>query len=118
MWRLLIAFVLQVFVMGGSLAQSPDKDPQAVDNNPLNPKTVLEEIVPQPGSLIPYGVPQSWFNFRDDVFDKIGLRFGFSYQILAQSATATLPNSTFDSALGHWWGFLTNWALHNRGLEN
>ena len=100
------------------MAQSPDGTPQAVDNNPLNPETVLEEIAPQPGALFPVGVPQGWFDLKDNVFDKIGLKFGFSYQLLAQSASDTLPDSTFDTAVGHWWGFLTKWTLVNRGSEN
>jgi porin len=116
--RLLIAFVLQAIVAGQSMAQSPDRTPQAVDKNPLNPDIVLEDIVPQPGSLFPYGVPHSWFDFKDYVYDKIGLKFGFSYQMLAQSASDTLPDSTFDTAVGDWWGFLTKWTLLNRGSEN
>jgi len=116
--RLLIAFVLQAIVTGQSMAQSPDRTPQAVDNHPLNPEKILEDIVPQPGALIPYGVPNSWFDFKDDVYDKIGLKFGVSYQMLMQSASDTLPNSKFDTALGDWWGFLTKWTLLNRGTEN
>ncbi len=116
--RLLIAFVLQAIVAGQSMAQSPDRTPQAVDKNPLNPDIVLEDIVPQPGSLFPYGVPHSWFDFKDYVYDKIGLKFGFSYQMLAQSASDTLPDSAFDTAVGDWWGFLTKWTLLNRGSEN
>ena len=115
---LLIAFVLQAIVTGQSMAQSPDRTPQAVDNHPLNPEKILEDIVPQPGALIPYGVPNSWFDFKDDVYDKIGLKFGFSYQMLMQSASDTLPNSKFDTAVGDWWGFLTKWTLLNRGTEN
>ncbi len=116
--RLLIAFVLQAIVAGQSMAQSPDRTQQAVDKNPLNPDIVLEDIVPQPGSLFPYGVPHSWFDFKDYVYDKIGLKFGFSYQMLAQSASDTLPDSAFDTAVGDWWGFLTKWTLLNRGSEN
>jgi carbohydrate-selective porin OprB len=116
--RLLIVFVLQAIVTGQSMAQSADKTPQAVDNNPRSPANVLEGIVPQPGSLIPYGVPHSWFDFKDDVYDKIGLKFGFSYQLLAQSASDTLPNSKFDTAMGDWWGFMTRWSLLNKGSEN
>ena len=116
--RLLIAFVLLAIVTGESVAQSPDKTPQAVDTNPLNPEAVLEDIEPQPGALFQVGIPQSWFEFKDDVYDKIGLRFGFSYQMLMQSASATVPNSEFDTAVGDWWGFLTKWTLLNKGSEN
>ena len=98
--QLLIALVLQAIVTGQSMAQSPVRTAQAVDNNPLSPENVLADIVPQPGSLFPYGIPHSWFDFKDNVYDKIGLKFGFSYQMLAQSASDTLPNSTFDTAVG------------------
>ena len=116
--QLLVAFVLLTVVAADSVAEAPDSTPQAVDNHPLNPEKILEDIVPQPGALFPYGVPQSWFDFKDDVYDKIGLKFGFSYQMLAQSASDTLPDSTFDTAVGDWWGFLTKWTLLNRGSEN
>ena len=118
--RLLIALVLLVIVTGQSMAESesPERPPQAVDTNPLNPRNVLEEIVPQPGAIFPYGIPQSWFDFKDDVYDKYGLKFGFSYQMLGQKASATLQNATYDTAVGDWWGFLTKWTLLNRGSEN
>ena len=118
--RLLIALVLQAIVSGQSMAQaeSSEKIPQAFDNNPLSPENVLEEIVPKPGAIFPYGVPQSWFDFKDDVYDKYGLKFGFSYQMLGQKASATLQNATYDTAVGDWWGFLTKWTLLNRGSEN
>ena len=123
--RLLFALVLQTMVAGASMAQAPDADPevddgfaQAVDTNPLNPDRILDDIVPQPGAIFPYGVSDSWFDWKDDVFDKIGLKFGFSYQILAQSASETLPDSNFDTAVGDWWGFLTKWTLLDRGSEN
>jgi len=123
--RLLIAFVLLVLIVGESMAQSPEEPPQApegppqaVDTNPLNPDKVLDDIVPKPGSVFPYGVSHSWFDWKDDVYDRIGLKFGFSYQMLAQSASDTLPESTYDTALGDWWGFMTLWTLLNRGSEN
>ena len=29
-----------------------------------------------------------------------------------------LPNATFDTALGDWWGFLTKWTMLNKGKDN
>lgn len=118
MRRLLIALVLQVIATGEGMAQSPDKVPQAVDTNPLNPEAILENIVPQPGAIFPYGIPQSWFDYKDDVYDKYGLKYGFSYQMLAQKASDTLANAQHDTAVGDWWGFLTKWTPLNRGSEN
>jgi len=116
--RLLIAFLLQIMVMGAGMAQSTDGTPQAVDTNPLNPDKVLDDIAPQPGSAFQVGVPQAWFDWKDEVYDKIGLKFGFSYQMLAQSASETLPDSSFDTAVGDWWGFMGKWSLLNKGEEN
>jgi len=107
-WRILVACAIQVIVAAPSAAQSRD-------TNPLNPQNVLYEIAPLPGAVIPHGVPQSWFDFKDDVYDKIGLRFGFSYQMLGQSASDVAPNATYDTALGHWWGFLTKWTMIDKG---
>jgi len=109
-WRILLARALQAIVAGQSTAQSRD-------TNPLNPENVLDEIAPLPGAVIPHGVPQSWFDFKDHVYDKIGLRFGFSYQMLGQSASDVAPNATYDTALGHWWGFLTKWTMIDKGGE-
>jgi carbohydrate-selective porin OprB len=35
--------------------------------------------------------------------------------MLGQSASDVLPNATFDTALGHWWGFLTKWTMLDKG---
>ena len=91
--RVLVACLLQVMVAGGAMAQ-------ARDTNPLEPGNVLDEIVPQPGAVFDVGIPESWFDFKDDIYDRYGLRFGFSYQILGQNASDTLPGATFDTAVG------------------
>jgi carbohydrate-selective porin OprB len=38
--------------------------------------------------------------------------------MLAQSASETLPDAEFDTAVGDWWGFLSKWTMLNRGTEN
>jgi hypothetical protein len=109
--RILIACVLLTNFAEESQAQRRE-------NNPLEAGNVLDDIAPAPGALIPYGVPQSWFDFKDDVNDKIGLRFGFSYQMLGQYASDVAPNAAYDTALGDWWGFLAKWTLLNRGSDS
>ena len=116
--RRILPGLLLAMVAGQSMAQSSDSVPQAVETNPLDPERVLQDIVPQPGALFEVGIPQGWFDWKDDVFDKIGLKFGFSYQLLAQSASETLPDAAFDTAVGDWWGFLGKWTMLNRGSEN
>ena len=108
---ILIAFMLQVIVAGQIMAQSRD-------NNPLEAGNVLAQIAPLPGSVIDIGVPQGWFDFKDGIYEKIGLRFGFSYQMLGQYASDVLPDATYDTALGHMWGFLTKWTLLDRGGDH
>ena len=103
---LAMACFLLAMAAGEGLAQSRDTHPTEAGN-------VLDAI-PSPGSVIPYGLPQGWWDFKDDVYDKIGLRFGFSYQMLGQAASDVLPNATHDTALGDWWGFLTKWTLLDR----
>ena len=107
-WFILIALMLQIVVAGQIMAQSRD-------NNPLEAGNVLDEIAPLPGSVIDIGVPQGWFDFKNSIYEKTGLRFGFSYQMLGQYASDVLPDAEFDTALGHWWGFLTKWTLLDRG---
>lgn len=108
---ILIAFMLQVIVAGQIMAQSRD-------NNPLEAGNILDDIAPLPGSVIDIGVPQGWFDFKESIYEKIGLRFGFSYQMLGQYASDVLPDATYDTALGHMWGFLTKWTLLDRGGDH
>jgi hypothetical protein len=110
-FRILLDCVMAAYVEGQSQAERREK-------NPLEAGNVLDDIVPTPGALFPYGVPGSWFDFKDDIYDRIGLRFGFSYQVLGQYASNTAPNATHDTALGDWWGFLTKWTLLNRGTDS
>jgi hypothetical protein len=111
LWRILIVSCLvHAFVVGESMGQSRDTHPMEAGN-------VLDDIAPRPGSVIPYGVPQAWFDFKDDVYDKIGLKFGFSYQTLYQSASDVAPNAAFDTAWGQWWGFMTKWTMLNKGKD-
>jgi len=97
------------------MGQSRDTYPIEAKNvldNPMEAGNVLDNIAPRPGSVFPRGVPpQSWWDFKDDVYDKIGLKFGFSYQMLFQSASDVAPNATYDTALGDWWGFMTKWTM-------
>jgi len=110
-WRVLISLCLaHALVVGGSLAQSRDTHPTEAGN-------VLDDIARLPGSVIPFGVPQSWFDWKDDAYDRFGLKFGFSYQMLFQSASDVAPTATYDTALGDWWGFMIRWSALNKGKD-
>jgi porin len=124
-WRVLVTGLPLIAFAANGLAQETDgsgeaaeESVQAVDLHPLEPGNVLRDIEPQPGSVFDVGIPQSWFDFKDDVYQKYGLRFGFSYQLLAQYASETLPDAAHDTAVGDWWGFLGKWTMLNRGTEN
>jgi hypothetical protein len=107
---LIASCLVHVLVVAESWAQPHDA-------NPTEAGKLLDDIVPPPGYVIPIGVGRSWFDLKDDIYDKIGLRFGFSYQMLFQSASDTAPEAAFDTALGHWWGFLLKWTLLKKGED-
>ena len=111
LWRILLGSCLvHAIIVGEGMAQSRDTNPTEAGN-------VLDQIGRLPGSVIPYGVPQSWFDWKDDAYDKFGLKFGFSYQILFQSASDVAPNASYDTALGQWWGFMIKWSALNKGKD-
>jgi len=85
--------------------------------HPMEPGKVLDDIVPKPGSLFDIGMPNSYFQWKDKIYDKIGLKFGFSYQMLFQSASEVKPNA-YEQALGQWMGFMLKWTLINKGKKN
>ena len=64
-WGTLMACCLQVLATRESLAQVPE-------TNPTEPGNVID-AVPDPRSVIPYGVPQAWFDLKDDAYDWSGL---------------------------------------------
>jgi len=108
-WKTLIGMCLvHAVVAGESIAQ-------ARDDNPTEAGNLLDGIAPRSGSVIPYGLPQFWWDFKDAVYDKIGLKFGLSYQMLFQKASDVAPSATFETALGDWWGFMVKWSMLDKG---
>ena len=111
-----VAFVLNILVASALLAMVPVMvTAQSRETNPIEAGNIIDEIVPQPGAVWDVGVNEPWFGWKDSVYDRTGLKFGFSYQMLGQYATDTLPDATYDTALGHWWGFLAKWTMLDRG---
>ena len=110
-----------------SMGQNANKQQENVDSDslgdtikqtpiehPLEPGKVIDDIVPQPGSIFHVGVPQSYFDWKDKVYDRIGLKFGVSYQMLYQTASEVVSDDSYNQALAHWTGFLTKWTLINQ----
>ena len=110
-WKYLIcSCLIHAILVGESMGQSRE-------TNPIEAGNELDEIARLPDSVIPYGVPQTWFDWKNDAYERFGLKFGFSYQTLYQSASDVLPNAAYDSAWGQWWGFLTKWTMLNKGKD-
>jgi hypothetical protein len=111
------AFLLTILVASVLLAMVPVSGmAQSRDTNPLEAGNILDDIAPKPpGPAFDVGVGDPWFDWKDSFYDRYGLKFGVSYQMLGQYATDTLPDATHDTALGHWWGFLTKWTMLDRG---
>ena len=111
-WKILIVLCLiHVLVVGKIPGQSRETHPTEAGN-------VLEGMAPLPDSVLPYGVSQSWFDWKDDAYDRFGLKFGFSYQMLFQSASDVAPNAAFENAWGDWWGFMTKWTMLDKGGDH
>ena len=86
---------------------------QTHDANPLEMGNQIREAIPGAGSIFDIGLGKPYFDWKDKVYDKIGLRFGFSYQMLYQTAS-TVVEGADHNALSDWWGFMTKWTLINR----
>ena len=82
--------------------------------HPMDPEKIIDDIVPKAGSVFDVGVGQSYFDWKDTVYDKIGLKFGVSYQTLSQVASTVAPDAIYDKAVGQWAGFMTKWTMINR----
>ncbi len=78
----------------------------------------LDDSFPQEGSVFPrLGMPEAWTERKKDLYDRLGLKLEFSYQMLYQRASETAPLANFDTALGQWWGVTSKWTLFNRGQD-
>ena len=98
------------------LAQDTIKQQNLI--HPMDPEKVIDDIVPKPGALFDIGVSQNYFDWKDDVYNKTGLKFGVSYQLLTQVASTVAPDAIYDKAVGQWAGFMTKWTLINRNKKN
>jgi hypothetical protein len=77
----------------------------------------LEDTFPKRDSVVGDIGPKKYFDWKEALYEKYGLKLGLSYQMLYQNASDTSPIANFDTALGHWWGFTSKWTLVNRGKD-
>jgi len=92
-------------------------DEQQPPTGPTDPETDLDNSFPKEESVIPLGVPKQYFDLKEEIYDRIGLKLGVSYQLLYMHATERSPLASFDSGLGHWFGFTAKWTPFNRGKD-
>jgi hypothetical protein len=78
---------------------------------------VIRETIPKAGSIFDIGVGKTYFDWKDKIYDKIGLRFGVSYQMLYQTAS-TVVEGADNNAWSDWWGFMIKWTLINKDKRN
>lgn len=90
----------------------------AYGGNPLEVGNQIADIVPKKGGAIfDIGLGPSYFNWKDKAYDKIGLKFGVSYQMAYQTASEVLPGVD-NQAWSDWWGFMIKWTLVNKNKKN
>ncbi len=77
----------------------------------------LNDTFPKRDSVFGFGVPQKYFDWKEDLYNKIGLKLGVSYQMLFQHAPDTATLGNLNTALGHWWGVTAKWTPLNRGED-
>ena len=93
----------------------PDEEPPVV--GPTDAEIDLDNSFPKRESVFGFGVPKEYFDWKEEVYDRIGLKLGISYQMLFQHATEKHRFANFESALGHWWGVTAKWTPLNRGKD-
>jgi Carbohydrate-selective porin, OprB family len=101
-----------------SYPQYPD-DPNDMDqiHMPGGVEEDLKTSFAQPGAIFPYlQIPGylSYDRFKVNTYERYGLRFAFSFSMLYQHASDTLPGASFDSALGGWAALETLWSPLDR----
>ena len=87
---------------------------------PANPETDLEEAFPERGSVLPaIPPPRPYFEFKEGLYDRVGLKLAFNYSMLALGASSAKPAGE-DASQGRrsaWAGVLqieAQWVLYQR----
>lgn len=90
---------------------------------PTNVQTDLDESFPIRDSALPsIPSPRPWFEFKQDLNERIGLKLAFSYQMIYQGASSALPEGVGASTGNQtaWAGAIlieSQWALYQRGKD-
>lgn len=104
----------------GSFAGGYSDAPDDEFLDPTDPVVTVNEGFAQPGAIFPeFALPgrAAYEAWREGLLQDYDLRFAFSYQMLFQHATATLPGAE-DTAVGGFAAIETIWSPHDRGGPN
>lgn len=87
---------------------------------PANVETDLEHSFPERGSLLPsIPPPRPYFEFKEGLYNRLGLKLAFSYQMIALGATSARPagEGLSQGKQAAWAGSVlieTQWVLYQR----
>jgi hypothetical protein len=90
---------------------------------PANVETDLDQAFPKRDSALPsIPPPRPWFQFKDGLYDRVGLKLAFSYQMIYQGASSSLPAGVGISTGNQtaWAGSVLiegQWVLYQRDKE-
>ena len=85
---------------------------------PTDVETDLDTAFPKTDAEFPGLIPRSWFKFKEDLYEKHGIKLAVSYQALFQKASDVLtPGLGTDTAAGGWFLFEVKWEAINRGED-
>jgi len=96
--------------------KSPDDPEGRRVGTPVDVVRDLDFSFPKRDYLLPRLLPQKWFKYKEDLYEKYGVKLGFSYQAIYQKASDTTPQGDDDVAAG--WALLEGkWTAVNRGKD-
>jgi hypothetical protein len=86
-----------------------------VVGGPTDVDSDLANSFPQPGSLLGGRIPERYFGWKQDLYERTGVKLAFSYQTLYQRASETQTGN--DTAWGGWALLEGKWEAINRGED-
>jgi hypothetical protein len=82
---------------------------------PLDVERDLDFSFPKRDYVLPRILPTKWFKWKEDLYEKFGVKLGISYQTLYQNASDTLTGD--DEAWAGWALLEGKWEMYNRGQD-
>ena len=83
---------------------------------PTDVERDLDFSFPKRDYILPRVLPQRYFKWKEDLYEKYGLKLGFSYQAIYQNASDVRPDQDDEVAAG--WALIeAKWEMYNRGED-